>query len=1060
MVGSGTVSGTGETLRHLSITKIITLLLKYLPLVGALMVPFITLRLFPGVISWDVHTFLAWMKCLESFQGSSYSPCLPDTINYPSIGLYLSAGAMLAFKKLGIASHELSFFYQRFLATIDSLNLLVMYLLLRGLGLRFAAWSTLLFSLLPSTRVGASLWVQIDSVTQLFFSLAFLFALRGFTALDKSAPRKAHQYLFGLGVMICCSLLTKQLAVFAIPPLMILFLVLSIRLGRYSKPWAMTLNFAAIFGLMILIDRAFPTPPGYYGSGLLYVLSTGSNHANILSAQGANLFSLLPGDPSRPSFNYTPLLSFRGLTISGIPLYLGIGWFTALSVIFFGCGFRLAYANRPLSPRGLVLYALTFAAFLSVLMNTVLAGTHERYMYHYGFFVIPVLLTLVTLSRAYLQSLLLSVVHLTVYGVFVYEVLLRTEVLFPHTLVHQTLVCMNLASMLYMLFSVVLAARTPANFLFSLEERDRSRMSGRQIMSGGLQGLLRALNRLCRGWFLLAVVTVVPYLAHWTLNLQPLSTADLPRLLSWSLVAAIPYAIVPLHRFTLVIIALPVAALGVCELFHAIMFRGRISVATVFVTVQTNWREVSEFTQVYFTAPVILGIVSYLVVILFAWREVVTRQSVARKKIAIALALYCACVFLVLRGMAQPEIESPGEPEKKLEAQSWWPGIMGPFDDISRALSQYQSEIRAYRKEARRRKDGLVDLQAAATPTSSREVHIVVVGESTNRNHMELYGYSRATTPRLSAMRDSLFVFLDVISTFSHTLEAVKSALTFAGADKDKKLHQVYSILDVARKAGFQTYWISNQPPLGIWDNEISVLAKTADESIFVNRSGESIAACDMHSPDERVLKPFEIALNSTTHEKILIIVHLMGAHAQYHLRYPATFNVFTDPRAIPKPDRSHLDEYQRKTINVYDNAVLYNDWVVSRIVESAKSASQNSRSISSLVFFSDHGEEVFESRAYLGHGWDNLGRHHFEVPFLVWLSEEFKRSRPQTVDAIKAHIKEPFMTSALIYGLIDLMGIRTPLQQPQRSPFSLAYQQTPRVVYNVDYDLRLRLKP
>lgn len=1041
-------------------TKAVTFFVKYLPLVVSALVPWLTLTLFPRVRSWDVQTFLGWMKCLAADQGPVYTPCFPDPINYPSVGLYLSAGVMLFFQKLGFGPNEISVLYQRFLAGVDSLNLLVFYLLLRGLGIRVAAWCTLAFSLLPSTRAGASLWVQIDSVTQLFFTSGFLFALRGLTAIDRDALGKAQRYLLGLGVMISCASLTKQLSIFALPPLALLFISLTYRVGQRATKPRIALILIGILALAFSLDQAFPTPPGYYGSGVLYVLSTGSKHANILSANGGNLFSLLPGDPSRSSLDFTPLISLWGLTVRGIPRYLGIGWFIGLSTIFFLCGLRLAAVNRPLSPRGHTLYSLTFAAFLSLLMNTVLTGTHERYMYHYGFFVLPVLLTLVTLSLAYYQILLLVVIHLCIYGLFVYQTLVQSEVFLSREVAHKSVVFLNLASMLYMLVSVVLVAWSPGEFFYSLEKRDRSRMSTKERCYGVIKALSRALSRLGQGWFLLSTIIFIPYFTHFTLNIHPLFSVDLAHLFVWSLFAGLLYALAPLRQLTLLTLALPLTVLGVCEIFHAIMFQGRISVATVFVTVQTNWREVSEFTRVYFSFPVILGMLSYVVVVFWVWRGVIGRRPAPLRTLLVLFVAYLACIFLTLRGMARPLIESPGEPPQQESVSSWWPGIYGPFEDIFRALDQYESEIRAYRKEARKRKDGLVDLQASSNQTSSREVHVVVIGESTNRNHMRLYGYTRDTTPELSAKKDSIFIFSDVISAFSHTLEAVKSALTFAGADKDKKLYQVYSILDVARKAGFRTYWISNQPPIGIWDNEISVLARTADESIFVNRTGESVAACDTHSPDERVLAPFDIALHSRAHDKILIIVHLMGAHAQYHLRYPERFNVFTDPLSIPKGERPHLDEYQRKTINVYDNAVLYTDWVVSQILASVRMASQSSGSISSMVFFSDHGEEVFESRAYLGHGWDNLGRHHFEIPFIVWLSEEFERARPSTVNAIRENVTSSFMTSSLIYALIDLMSIQTPLQRPELSLFNPMYKAGSRVVYNVDYDLRLRQKP
>ena len=46
-----------------------------------------------------------------------------------------------------------------------------------------------------------------------------------------------------------------------------------------------------------------------------------------------------------------------------------------------------------------------------------------------------------------------------------------------------------------------------------------------------------------------------------------------------------------------------------------------------------------------------------------------------------------------------------------------------------------------------------------------QQTYVLVIGESTNRTRMSLYGYGRDTTPRLDSMRERLVVFDDVIAT-------------------------------------------------------------------------------------------------------------------------------------------------------------------------------------------------------------------------------------------------------------------------------------------------------
>jgi heptose-I-phosphate ethanolaminephosphotransferase len=60
---------------------------------------------------------------------------------------------------------------------------------------------------------------------------------------------------------------------------------------------------------------------------------------------------------------------------------------------------------------------------------------------------------------------------------------------------------------------------------------------------------------------------------------------------------------------------------------------------------------------------------------------------------------------------------------------------------------------------------------------------VLVIGESTNRQRMSLYGYSRKTTPNLDAMQDELLTFTNVISPRPYTIEALEQALTFGDQD-------------------------------------------------------------------------------------------------------------------------------------------------------------------------------------------------------------------------------------------------------------------------------------
>lgn len=68
------------------------------------------------------------------------------------------------------------------------------------------------------------------------------------------------------------------------------------------------------------------------------------------------------------------------------------------------------------------------------------------------------------------------------------------------------------------------------------------------------------------------------------------------------------------------------------------------------------------------------------------------------------------------------------------------------------------------------------------------------------------------------------------------------------------------------KEAGFHTYWLSNQQPYGFYDNPITVYAKEADQTVFINPAGYQF-----HSTyDGDLLKPFNQALSNQFTRKFI----------------------------------------------------------------------------------------------------------------------------------------------------------------------------------------------
>ena len=136
------------------------------------------------------------------------------------------------------------------------------------------------------------------------------------------------------------------------------------------------------------------------------------------------------------------------------------------------------------------------------------------------------------------------------------------------------------------------------------------------------------------------------------------------------------------------------------------------------------------------------------------------------------------------------------------------------------------------------------------------------------------------------------------------------------------------------------------------------------------------------------------------------IIYHLMGTHGSYRHRYPKEFNIFEN------------DSNER--IGEYDNAVLYNDYVIDKIISNFKDED------SIILYVSDHGEEVYDFRDFAGHAETNISRYMVEIPFLIYTSDKFIENYPEKVESIKNSLDKPYMTDDLIHTVLDIADIKT----------------------------------
>ena len=314
---------------------------------------------------------------------------------------------------------------------------------------------------------------------------------------------------------------------------------------------------------------------------------------------------------------------------------------------------------------------------------------------------------------------------------------------------------------------------------------------------------------------------------------------------------------------------------------------------------------------------------------------------------------------------------------------------------------------------------------------------IFILGEATNRNHMSIYGYDKPTTPNLQRRLDAgdLIVFTDCVSGATETMPSCQRMFTFFRNeihDDGRPWYTYTNLFDILKAAGYHTAWLSNQEVTGIYGNVPRAYADRCDEKKFTTLHDTETTVYEF---DEKILPLLDASLSKNSAAKNFCVLHLLGTHLNYRARYPDEFDVF-----LPE-DESAENPLQREYRAAYDNAVLYNDFIVEQIIRRFEDKD------ALIVYVADHGENVFDDGVHLGHG-PNPDKWQFEIPVLLWLTDECKSKRPELCEKIAAARNRPFMTDDLIHALLDLLQIQTPEFDSRKSLFSPDFDATRKRIY------------
>lgn len=295
--------------------------------------------------------------------------------------------------------------------------------------------------------------------------------------------------------------------------------------------------------------------------------------------------------------------------------------------------------------------------------------------------------------------------------------------------------------------------------------------------------------------------------------------------------------------------------------------------------------------------------------------------------------------------------------------------------------------------------------------TASRKVPgtiLVVIGESACRDEMKAYheDYLYDDTPWMSSMagQSGFFIFPHAYACYNQTAIALSYALTESSQYNDKRFAESVSVIDVARIAGYDTYWLTNQGGMSKYDASVTLVAKLSDYLYSPERAETRMAY------DEELL-PFLKQVDGSKNN--FLVVHLMGSHAKYPWRYPE--EVARWQGDSPKSE--------------YANTILYTDSILQQLFEYA----QKNLNLTAMVYFSDHGENLFK-----GHNPQIKTFEQVRIPFFIYLSPKYMAAYPERAEQLQAHLNRYFSNDMMydtISGLIGAMSNHSDERQDLTSP-------------------------
>jgi len=258
----------------------------------------------------------------------------------------------------------------------------------------------------------------------------------------------------------------------------------------------------------------------------------------------------------------------------------------------------------------------------------------------------------------------------------------------------------------------------------------------------------------------------------------------------------------------------------------------------------------------------------------------------------------------------------------------------------------------------------------------------------------------------------------------------LKEILSLHSVDSNKGWNEYPLLPHIMRDAGFYVSFVSNQIPAYGDDGCADELGAYFFQHPQVAKRSFDYRNTKEYRYDLLLLEEIKSARINRNGKPEFTIIQLKGQHIYAKYNFPPTFAKF---KPQDYNDGSFvISEAQKQEKADYDNATLYNDYVVEQIFR----CYDDTPTI--VIYMSDHGEEVHDYRPFLSrsHGdvkTENEIKYQYQIPFLIYANRKFVEQNGRLVERIMEAQTLPFMADDVSHLILGISGIKSGWYSPCR---------------------------